>query len=683
MPVTDVSHKGLAAPGGGTGHRADPYGQPYLPHVDGLRGLAVLLVVCFHAWPSLVPGGYAGVDVFFVISGFVITRQISIEIRAGHFSYLQFLGRRIRRLAPAAFVCFGVAAAVGSLLLYPSALVELAQSVVASIGMAANFFFLDRSGYFEAPAGEKPLLHAWSLAVEDQFYLVWPLALLLIARSAGLGRKALAVIAALGLASLVHSAVAVERHPDYAFYMFPPRAWELLIGCGLALATERVRPMSRLLLETGGFAGIAAIFASTLLLTSESPFPGLAAVPVCLGTALAIVAGLGQPTLVFRVLSLPPAVLAGKISYSIYLWHWPILVYTRFVLDREPTALEAALAVGASVLAAYVSWRWIEQPFRGPQPVLGLASAKRTFGSAAAYLAAMAVFAYAITAGAGWPWRFEGPVRELLAQISSASPRRPICDGYQNVLVKDEACQFGRPRKPGEPFDMAVIGDSNADHFVPMLAILAERAGLSGRQVTHPACGPAIGAMGERDPRKEAQCLKFQEAIGAFLERHRELKLVVLSSVWTKYQEDTTPNRLAPDALREGKHDYARFLEATVSGLRQRGVKVLLLDTIPHFKPEQFRLSCFVRKVRGEKSASDCGFPVDQANALIEPWDRVFQRLAAADAGISVHDFRPQLCEGGVCSGFRDGVFVYRDKSHLSAVGSELLARFVRLPSLP
>lgn len=662
--------------------KPDAAAGAYLPHVDGLRALAVALVVTYHAWPSLVPGGFIGVDVFFVISGYIITRQIAQEMQAGRFSYVGFLARRVRRLAPAAFACFAVSSVLAAVFFYPKELSEFAESLVAASAMVANVYFWRDAGYFSAPAFEKPLLHTWSLAVEDQFYLVWPLLLwLLMSRL----RNRAAVIAAVGVlavASLVHAEWAANANPEYAFYMFPARACELLLGCELALGADTLRRLPHALVESLAVAGLVAIGASARLLNESSVFPGLSAVPACLGTAACILGGLARPTLSARTLALRPVVALGAASYSLYLWHWPLLVFARHVLERVPAAAEAAAIVASSLVLAGASWRWIERPFRGANPILGLRSERRTYAVLAAAVVAVSAFAGAILLSRGWPERYEAPVRDFFAALSTGNGLRSRCDGNDHALIRNETCNFGRPKEKDQSFDIAIFGDSNADHFVPMLGVLAKERGLSGRQVTYSACAPLIGASRRRHPREEAQCRTHQEMMLKFLDRNPGLKLAVLSGVWANYYANVSANPLAAASADGTPPSFEFFARTTIETFRRRGIKVLLLDQIPFFEFEAFRMSCFIAEARTGTPPEDCRFERAQASKDIDRAHAYFEKAARDDAGVSAVDFRPLLCGEVRCSGFKDGLFLYRDRGHLNGKGSALLAKYVALPAL-
>ncbi|WP_334146070.1 acyltransferase family protein [Hyphomicrobium sp.] len=653
----------------------DPKHLPYLPHVDGLRALAVLLVVVFHAWPHLAPGGFVGVDVFFVISGFIITSQIAREMEAGTFSYAAFLGRRARRLIPAAFVCSVLVTVAALILLMPDAFEAFSRSLVACWAMIGNVYFFRSTGYFDAPAAEAPLLHMWSLAVEDQFYLTWPLLLLLLFKWRWTRPRILGAIVLLALLSLAHSEHAAHTRPEMAFYLPMSRAFELLAGCGLALALPYLRPVrGRALLDA---AGLALVIASAFLLSAATPFPGFAALPAIAGSVLLIAPGLTAPTPVSRLLSLGPVVLIGRMSYSIYLYHWPILAFATYTLGRAPQPAEAAALMALAMGLAALSWLFVEQKLTR---AIGLytASPLSLMGRTLAASGAFVVFGLAGLAGEGWPQRLDEPTALVYRAATSSNPLRHSCDGYDLAFSHQDACTFGAPLgKTG--YEIAVFGDSNADHFVPMIAKLAARAKLPGRQVTQSMCGPLIGAKRMRAENVERACTAYQRTILDFLDRNPNLKIAVLSSAWSSYTK-ASANKLFPEAASGEPRPFADFARHTIDTLRRRGIKVLVIGQVPHFRT--FSLSCLVNAARLDTEAMDCTIPRAQVDRELDPSQTAFRAIAASDPGVTFLDMVDLLCTRDRCSAFKDDILLYRDRGHLNGLGAAYLARYATLPSV-
>jgi peptidoglycan/LPS O-acetylase OafA/YrhL len=302
------------------------------------------------------------VDIFFVISGYLITALIAGELAAGTFSLQNFWERRIRRIVPAATVTVAVCLVVGFFLMLPSDFADLGRSAVAQALVAANFHFYSEAGYFSAPADAKPLLHFWSLAVEEQFYLIFPFLLVVLHRwRADTIFRGVALVA---VASFVLSAVGVRWFPDATFYLLPTRAWELAVGALLALrgTTLPLPEQSRIPL---GWLGLAMMVAPLFLYDSETPFPGLAAVPPCIGAMLVIWSTAARDSVLKKLLSLQPVVFVGLISYSLYLWHWPVKVFSHYWFTGiySPVVMRL-LVVAVSFGLAWISWRYVELPFR-------------------------------------------------------------------------------------------------------------------------------------------------------------------------------------------------------------------------------------------------------------------------------------------------------------------------------
>ena len=648
----------------------------YLPHVDGLRAVAVALVVIFHAWPSVVPGGFIGVDVFFVISGFIITRQLADEMDGGSFSYLAFLGRRIRRLIPAAAVCSILTTMAAIVILMPDAIETFSRSLVAVWTMTANFYFFAETGYFDAPAAEAPLLHMWSLAVEDQFYLTWPLLLLLLFKRRWSRTHMIAALGVLALLSLAHSQHAALHHPEAAFFLPLSRAFELLAGCALALSLPYLKtPLrGRGLLDA---AGLILVLGSAVLLSGKTPFPGLAAVPAILGSMLLIGAGLTGPTPVSRALSVPPVLLAGKMSYSIYLYHWPVLALATYALGRAPHAAEAGLLVALALVLAALSWLFVEQKLTGaldlramsPFPLIARTLATST---------ALILIALVGIAGEGWPQRLDQPAAQVYRAATSSNPMRSVCDGYRAAFNHHSDCTFGVPlTRTG--YDIAIFGNSNADHFVPMIADLAHRAHLAGRQVTQSTCAALIGAAHIRPAFQEEACTRYQETVLAFINRNPNLKVAVLSSAWSSYAKAET-NRLVKPAGPPERRTFAEFARSTVEIFRKRGIKVLIIGQVPHF--ETFSLNCLATAARSKTEGIDCTIPRAAVDRHLAASQTAFQQIAQADPGVTFLDMVKLLCTEQRCSAFKDDVLVYRDRGHLNGIGSAYLARYAALPAL-
>lgn len=435
----------------------------YRPDIDGLRALAVVLVLGFHAFPHRVPGGFVGVDVFFVISGFLITRLLRDRLGRGEFSIAEFYARRSRRILPALCVVLAACFVVGWFRLLPADFAQLGRQIAGSAAFVPNLILWRDVGYFDQAAESKPLLHLWSLGIEEQFYLVWPLLLLAIHR---LGRGgagfSLACTLALALVSLGLDQHAVA-HLDLggAFYLPQNRIWELLVGAALAQIPVR---LGRLPALAGSAVGLALIAWSAWVLDAETPFPGAAALAPVLGAALVIAAG--ETTWINRrMLSGRALVGVGLVSYPLYLWHWPLLTFARTLGPSPPGAATTLALLGAAFVLSVLTYRWIETPIRhggdGRRKVVGLVGALAGIGT-------LGLWAYL---GNGLAFRLPELVRQIanppeVAVDADYRPRTCFLQlGQSPAQFKD--CADGRD--PGKP-TLFLWGDSHAAHLYPGIA---------------------------------------------------------------------------------------------------------------------------------------------------------------------------------------------------------------------
>ncbi|HJR21579.1 MAG TPA: acyltransferase, partial [Dongiaceae bacterium] len=331
--------------------------MPYRADIDGLRAVSVIAVVLYHAGVPLAGGGYVGVDVFFVISGFLITSLILHEQAAGAFSLIDFYHRRVRRILPALFAMMSACAAAGWFLLAPADYIKLGKSIVGATLSVSNFYFWRDAGYFDTPAAEKPLLHTWSLGVEEQFYLVFPLFLILVARHVPHAR--LPLTALLCAASFAAGAIGAFRDPVEAFYLPHARLWELMVGALLAMGALPA-PGNARLRSGAALLGLGLIAMPVLLYSHDTTFPGIAALPPVLGAALVIWSGMGGSSMAGRALATRPLVFLGKISYSLYLWHFPLLAFGFYLTLGDLGRLDTAVLLGFALLISMLSWRFVE-----------------------------------------------------------------------------------------------------------------------------------------------------------------------------------------------------------------------------------------------------------------------------------------------------------------------------------
>jgi peptidoglycan/LPS O-acetylase OafA/YrhL len=499
----------------------------YRPEIDGLRAFAVIPVILFHAGAPHIYGGFVGVDIFFVISGFLITLTLLADENFSPADRIaRFYERRIRRIIPALTVVVLVVLAVGVKLLLPAELVQLGKSAAATALFVSNFWFWTQSGYFGAPAQSMPLLHTWSLAVEEQFYIGFPLLMIVI----GTKRRVapFVVVSMLAAFIFVVSVYLTKHRPGVAFY-WPTRAWELLIGAALALPEPAPRPMR----EAISVAGLVSIIVSFLAFNDMTPFPGHAALVPVLGTA-AVIYGGGE-TLVGRILSLRPLASVGQISYSLYLWHWPILLYAKqaFVTDRL-TFLQTTGCILTTFLIAALSWRLVETPFR-KRPI----SRTRLFFGTGTLIGGVVTVGVAIFALKGLPGRFS---QESLTLAQAQTAERPD----NCVQVGQFVCHVGSGKAR-----FILWGDSHAGALSPAISNIASTPGL---YAVFNACPPLpsfvpVGLRGDDLP----NCIARNKAVLEQARSEQTIGSIILAAYWSTYNFTEVDLRDVLDALKS-KH---------------------------------------------------------------------------------------------------------------------------------
>jgi peptidoglycan/LPS O-acetylase OafA/YrhL len=474
-----------------------------------------MLVLNFHAFPEAAPGGFIGVDVFFVISGFLITGIIARELDLGRFSLLGFYQRRIRRIFPALIVVLGAALVLGWLWLLPAAYAQLGSDVFASAAFFANIALLLQSGYFDLESAKKPLLHLWSLGIEEQFYLCWPLLLMLAAR---LRQNILAVASILGIGSFLLNVALIGSDPVSTFYLPFTRAFELLAGAALSCGWARVRQTG----TAGNFRaaiGVALIAAAAAVLDSHSAFPGWWALLPVAGTALLLSAPAAWVNRV--VLANPALVWIGLISYPLYLWHWPLLVFCASIKFGPLNLVERELILLASGLLAWATYWYVERPFR-----FGAPSRRKLFALCAG-MVLVGVAGAVIVWGRGFDFRLPAEIRAM-AHVPTQNSRwrfhQCLLDLSREMSFADECVD--RTRRPL----VLIWGDSTAGALMPGLLKAQQTRDFGIAQLTSSSCIPALNA----DIPSTPKCRAINDKVLALV---REIKpdIVVLHGTWEKY----------------------------------------------------------------------------------------------------------------------------------------------------
>ena len=697
----------------------------YRSDIDGLRAFAILSVVLYHAGLRWLPGGFTGVDMFFVISGYLIGGHIFSEARAGSFSYLRFYQRRAKRILPAfyAVLLFTVVAAL--LLLSPLEARQFGRSAFAAALSISNILFWHGARYFDTKSEFIPLLMTWSLGVEEQFYAIVPLLIVLLARlRRSLILPAIFAVCALSFLLAQHELTSQsEAAFQAAFYLLPARAWELGIGVALAV-TELSRkhrmwpkPQPQFVTQSLSTAGLAMMLAPILLLTAHSPFPGVAALPSVLGTAILIAAP--ASFINRRLLSLPPLAFVGRVSYSWYLWHWPLLAFVHIVNGSKlPPAVPLFTAAAAFPLAVG-SYFFIEQPFR------------RSARSPIPLLLRYAVLSVAMLTVCACIWLSHGlPQRySVLAQMEAANPSL----ASDPCLVEDDE---DRPNLSPSCYaaansvsSIALWGDSHAAALAPGLRALAIAQGYGFVQFTKTSCLPLAGVMRymPRIPAQASRCLNFNRKVLDLIRSDRRIRIVVLTGAWSGCLERTweggwliadtsgqprntsrIPSRIP--SLSALQALFIQSLAAQIESLRAAGKYVIVLEDVPNFSfdplsrvraahiPARSALAIALGIGTELKIKNSAAPGIDpKMDSSIDPGLAPNNGDASADAitSASLHQAVPaqdgaelialksSFCLDTSRCAYRDGDrLLYFDSGHLTAYGASFALRNFRLPAL-
>lgn len=609
----------------------------YRRDIDGLRAVAVIAVLIHHLNPSLLPGGFIGVDVFFVISGFLITSQVYAEVQLKTFTLKGFYQRRINRIAPALITVLLASVIAGAFILSPVDLVRLNVSALFSLmGVSNIYIWMKYGNYFAADATEAPLLHTWSLGIEEQFYLIWPLFIVALVRLAP--RHVLPI---LGVGVLV--AVGVSEYDTNVFatasyYLLPTRFFELMLGGLLGIYLYRPRTIRHWAAHGFALAGYLLIGVSLVVLNGDSAFPGVNALLPCLGAVLLILtgsSGFRSPLLTNR-----PMVFIGLISYSLYLWHWPLIAYLNYLGIRLSFPVMGLLVV-VSILLSWLSWRYVEIPFRR-------SGAKQHFPRIFIRRLALPTVGLAMLAALSVQWhgfaqRFSPEVAVLEAMTQNKpSEIRSGCH-VPNALYRtepDARCRLG-VKKP--QLDGLMVGDSFANHFTGMVDILAGANGLSLMDYTMDSCPPIIGYTGGMPAVYAAHCAQRNARVFELIQQNH-YPYVVLAGSW--------PREAAAKSLVQAS--LQRVVENS-------GQVIVILSNQPIDKAA----SCPVRRLMFN-SDRECSV---QQSATPAYWAEV----RAAFPQIRFIDPNQVICPSGVCSPTIQGTLLYLDNAHLNEGGSRFI----------
>ena len=637
-----------------------------IKEIQGLRALAVLAVVLYHAKLTFLPGGYAGVDVFYVISGYLITALLMRELaKTNTIRFKEFYSRRIRRLVPVAVVVVTVTVLASRLFLSPLRWKEIGLDGVFAVTSAANLrFMISQSDYLNAGAAPSPLLHYWSLAVEEQFYFIWP-ALIFATWRLGRTKLTLLLISAISVGSFALSATLTKTFQSFTFYLLPARAWELGAGALIAILASRLVVASKALRSLLMLVGLGLIGYSLLAFNDATLFPGVAALVPVLGTVLVIVSSVCGNSIFSLLLNSTPFQFVGKISYSLYLWHWPVLVIPPAIMGHD---LDLAPRLGLCVLAvllSILSYHLIEDPFRRYKPLT--ASPRRGFifgaGVTGFAVVASALMIPAFNAATAVPTTTRSAVAASANTVDTSAPEDMSGLTLAKVLEvseKGNTCQTDRmalesdyctyANKSAE-HTIVLFGDSHAAQWFPALVNIAAKRGYKLVTLTKAGC-----------PAADLEVFRVNST-----------SIYTECTIWRKNTIDRINNVERPEILILGslsvfsgglKGDdvaayWKRGYESTLGQLSVSGRRVIVLNDTPF--PKNNVPECLSTHL---SSPTDCDF---SRRSSVSRWDRypVINEVAAA-YGAQTIDPVGWICPGEACSAVIDNVIVYRDHSHLS-----------------
>jgi peptidoglycan/LPS O-acetylase OafA/YrhL len=639
----------------------------YRSDIDGLRGIAVLAVVGFHAFPSRVRGGFVGVDIFFVISGFLISGIILKELERDSFSFLEFYVRRIKRIFPSLAVVLAACLLAGALWLLPDEYQQLGKHVAAGAAFGSNVVLWQEAGYFDMASELKPLLHLWSLGIEEQFYLVWPAVLALVLWRMRAGRGLLMSMLMIGSFSL-----SLWRSGTGAFFLPFTRFWELLSGCLLALpaaSPERLR-LKRPMVEAAAGVGLLLLASAMVLIDRDRPYPGRWALLPVLGTVLPIVAG-SEAWVNKNILSQPSLVFVGLISYPLYLWHWPLLTFGRTLQGGTLSIGLRLVAVLASAALAALTYQLVEKPVR---------FGRRNRLKPIALCLAMIILGWvglSTSRHRGFPSRFGSATAALVADLRYDTSQLGYSPCDARLKASALTLMYCFQSSPSPP-TAAVFGDSHGDHVFAGIAALDEQSWL---MVGHPSCPPISGVdvklLYEGCERRSDNAIRYLAADAA-------IKTVVLSFgnyiADTNYAADHLQSQRGPRAAVFSSRSFsgtraALFyagLDQAVTRLEAAGKEIIVFHDVPELP--FFPRACIPRGRLGS-ARTNCFIPRAAVLDRQHETRALLARLSLAHPRVRLFDPLETLCDAEICPVRLGDRLLYRDSHHLSLYGSVRVAR--------
>lgn len=622
----------------------------YRPDIDGLRAVAVILVVGFHAFPNIFINGFIGVDIFFVISGYLITSIILNGLFTTKFSFLEFYASRIRRIFPSLILVLAVCFIAGWLILYIEEYAQLGLHVLGGAGFFSNWILLHESGYFDSATHTKPLLHLWSLSIEEQFYILWPLILWLgYRRKWNLYLVTICIVAT----SFLLNVIEINANPTTTFYLPYTRFWELLFGALLAIYFSRENLISFTAAKCNAFSVFGILFiVSGLIFTNSSQFPGWYALFPVIGSVLLIAAG--QNSFFNRlVLSSKPFIFIGLISYPLYLWHWPILSFLRFLFNETPSTLLRVLAMAVAVLLSWITYIWIDRPIR--------------FGANRRLKTIILMVLMVIIAFVGWNTYAR---KGLEFRFKALGNRNELgYRGWQQHLYPPGTINCGKEFSSfryaicittPDP-ETAIIGDSHATTLIYGLVNSKNSEFNHAIVVAGGGCQPALGKH------LNTECNQQLLDALAVIKRTPSIKNVVIAG----YFQGDLENASKPMVMEA----YIKGYDATIKVLRGMDKKVIFYVDAPVVIQDPSKCVRGGTWLRGyfQKTPNFCSALSPEDLVSIERYSYFIERLRAENPAVIFYDPRTLFCPNGKCNLFKDGKLLYSDSHHLSIYGSVLV----------
>lgn len=629
----------------------------YRPEIDGLRALAVVPVILFHAGFELFGGGFVGVDVFFVISGYLITTILIEELETGRFSIVKFYERRARRILPALFFIMLLCLPFAWIWMLPSQLTDFAQSLVAVSLFASNVLFWRESGYFDAAAEEKPLLHTWSLAVEEQYYVLFPIFLLFAWRFGK--NRVFWMIVVMAAISLALSEWGWRNKPTANFYLAPTRAWELFAGSIAAFVVHKRGVQENNILA---LAGLIAVVFAIFAFDKTTPFPSVYALVPVLGVVLLVLFA-GQGTLAARVLSTKACVGIGLISYSAYLWHQPLFAFARMRL-HAPDALVFVLLSIATLPLAYLTWKYIEAPFRNRS--VQNWQQKGIFIFSSVGLLFFMVIGSTGHVFDGFKSRTSPDIQRIYANGQSVKASC-LTDRFDDCVIGTAAT----------PVEFVLVGDSHAGRFAYGLEQLSLEHDFRFRVIGDGWCAPLINwTAGRSLSAPNPDCFpKMDEALRELAQG--DTTKIILSAEWGNYTQgyrahsahtlySYVGDQHLDDLTQTNASHFEHALRDTIAMLEAAGKDVFILEPVPEY---DFPVpDALAKALLYERDYETFHLPMSQYRKRNQEFFDTLSKLSVAEANIiGVKDF---FCNDEVCIPYTpDGMPLYSDENHLSVLG--------------